>query len=147
MTEELERLEKLENDLDELKELFHKDNYTNHQDFRKDIKFKGKTKGVALTELFSSSNSNTGNSTWEDWDISSLVPERTSCVEVSLLNTGVSAIAMGTRKNGSALERKIGIGAGNFDGGTMLCEVGSDRIIETFSSDYANSGFRIIGYF
>lgn len=99
---------------------------------------------TTFTELWSDGHP-ASTTNWEDWDISALVPAGTIAVEVQMYNgENNSNLGMGARKNGSSVDRQEGILA--YGRTYMTVEVGADRIIEIYTSDKDNTGFRLTGY-
>lgn len=85
-------------------------------------------------------------STWENWDLSSIIPIGAKYAEVIIYLNG-SAYVGGARKNGSALDRKIAP-AGADMGYTMLVELDTNRIIERYGSHktVGTVDFTVSGY-
>jgi len=108
-------------------------------------------KALSFTELAGGeSHSPSSASTWEDWDISAIVPAGAKCVLVTLGNySSGNNYVMGARKNGSALSRISIVPAPAVDGAdawcTLLTECDANRVIEIYSSDTLG-GFEIVGY-
>jgi len=88
--------------------------------------------------------------TWEDWDLSAIVPAGTKAVLVEIYLKFSSNQVCGVRKNGSALDRKRGTGTPSDISVAyrhILTEVDANRIIEVYSSlADANLTFSILGY-
>ena len=104
----------------------------------------------SFTELASAEHNATAAHTWEDWDISAIVPVGIKSVEVVISGYANGNMVGGARKNGSALDRKYYIyyaeaaqlGRGSL---TLTVEVDANRIIEIYTST-ATLGFYIVGY-
>ena len=97
---------------------------------------------LEYTELVSTTHVVTNNNTWEDWDVSGIVPAGTTEVElwINLLTGG----NYGARKNGSALNRYFewSVAAGWI---TMWVPLDSSRICEIYAPNTAST-FQVIGY-
>lgn len=149
--EEKQQLNSALDRINQLEQTNDKNNFSDLVVFEKKVQFKSTVSGVTnlvnFTEAYSPSAgySAGGSSAFEDWDISAIVPAGTKAVEVSMTNKTGSAINMGVRKNGSALNRYPAV-PGNISSVVMICEVGSDLIIEVFTGDHTNSNFVITGY-
>ena len=94
-------------------------------------------------ELFSSAHSPTSAATWEDWDISAIIPATARCAEIMIVPKDTAA--HGCRKNGSALVRYIGAVTYGHPI-TMFCETDASRVIEIYSHGSTTSEFQVIGY-
>jgi hypothetical protein len=83
--------------------------------------------------------------TWEDWDLSTIVPAKTKYVLVQLRNGYTSAKIGGARKNGSTDDRKFSVPAsGNV---CLLTEVDANRVIEVYAETVTDGpDFGILGY-
>jgi len=89
----------------------------------------------------------TNSDTWEDWDISAIVPASTKCVLVGLL-VFLNGENNGVRKNGSAVDRRSIFALG---GNAMMrwdiCECDTNRVIECYDDNVGEDGeFYIMGY-
>ena len=107
--------------------------------------------GLTLTELAGGEAHQVTNiNTWEDWDISAIVPAGTKAVLVEIYIKFSSNQVSGVRKNGSALERKQSTGTPSDTSVAyrhILTEVDNNRIIEVYGSlASANLTFSILGY-
>ena len=104
--------------------------------------------GFDYTELDTaagSAHNPSSNNTWEDWDISAIIPAGTTTVEILMENISGTQ-ALGARKNGSSLNRAVALLA--YAPLTMLVEVDSNRIIEIYAqTGYANAYFWVSGYY
>ncbi|MBA7577925.1 hypothetical protein ES708_19781 [subsurface metagenome] len=78
--------------------------------------------------------------TWEDWDLSAIVPPGTKYVAVIFIRGASGSI--GIRKNGSALNRMWPI-AHYIE---CIIEVDANRIIEINHDSLTTKGFSISGY-
>ena len=104
---------------------------------------------LTFTELVGNNNhANPTASTWEDWDVSALVPSGGRSVLVLVAPTAYSDLAetVGVRKNGSALARTISVNPIHAHPFTWLTECDTNRIIETYASDIGRWFFNIVGY-
>ena len=101
--------------------------------------------GNTFTETYTSPKSTTASATWEEWDISAIVPVGTTAVEVQILNTSVSSEDGGAREYGSSLERKQW--GKNYTSMDLRVNVGSNRIIEIYAQVRNNQYFFITGYY
>jgi len=104
-----------------------------------------------FTELAGGENHNTSSGTWEDWDVSTIVPAGTKSVLVGIGREQLGAqTTVGVRKNGTALERKNTVGAGVGTEKWCFCcltEVDASRIIELYNGANDNyTWFNILGY-
>ena len=101
--------------------------------------------GNTFTETYTSPKSTTASATWEEWDISAIVPVGTTAVEVQILNTSASSEDGGAREYGSSLERKQW--GKNYTSMDLRVNVGSNRIIEIYAQVRNNQYFFITGYY
>lgn len=85
-------------------------------------------------------------STWEDWDISGIVPVGTKYVLVHMSNTANNSWNYGARKNGSSLNRIVNLGP--YSHANWTTEVDENRVIEIYGTrDPPTSNyFNILGY-
>jgi len=96
----------------------------------------------------------TGDSAWEDWDISAIIPAGTIAVEVGLGNDvgAPGSSQMGVRTNGSALDRWMYVPspaqAINLPITTVQVTPDASRIIEIWAANHTANGcsFHILGY-
>lgn len=97
-------------------------------------------------EMVPSSHKVTTTNTWEDWDLSSLIPPDTKQVEISCWAS--TSEDVGARKNGSSLERRITTNGAVPQPFTFSVNPDSSGIIEIYASaNGANSViFNIWGY-
>lgn len=104
-----------------------------------------KPSSVTFTELFSTPYHCISNtSTWEDWDLSSIVPAGTLCVLVIVaVPGGTNKYEAGARKNGTALARKDD--AADYRS-SLLTEVDANRVIEVYGESTTAVRFTIAGY-
>ena len=87
----------------------------------------------------------TGADTWEDWDISALVPAGTIAAQISVRNASGTARVVGMRKNGSALTRSINLY--NTGDRTWTTEVDANRVLEIYvATAVAGFYFNALGY-
>lgn len=105
--------------------------------------------GMHFTETLASAQ-NAANSTWQNLDLSSLIPAGADTVEIYIenLNTTAARIA-GARANGSSANRYFDIsspGADGRNGYTMTVKLDANRIIQIISEIAADIVFRINGY-
>lgn len=88
--------------------------------------------------------------TWEDYDISAIVPAGTTCVLVAIKGNSQGLSDAGVRKNGTALNRKFDLAkfqAAATDWVFILTEVDANRVIECFSeTNVTFAYFNIVGY-
>jgi hypothetical protein len=106
--------------------------------------------GLSFTELAGGQDKAVSTaSTWEDWDLSAIVPSGAVSVLVAW-GASTQRYTVGARKNGSAASRTAltpDIAAASLNGWvvTVLTECDANRIIEIYSS---NTGvlFNILGY-
>ena len=106
--------------------------------------------GLVFTELAGGQNKVvTSTSTWQDWDLSAIVPAGTVAVLVAV-GASTAKYVTGARKNGSSLARTspgVDVAAASLDGWVMtfLTECDANRIVEIYCS---NTGpkFNILGY-
>jgi hypothetical protein len=99
---------------------------------------------VTFTEMYGD-GSYPSIGTWEDWDLSAIVPAGTTSVLVNMYTTE-GGHTMGVRNNGSSDARLFYIlQYGNL---AIQTKVGADRIIERYAGTLtvANTNFRIVGY-
>jgi len=98
----------------------------------------------AFTELAGSENKVvTTAGTWEDWDISGIVPAGTKAALVGLWGYGSGTPLMGARKNGSALVRQESVPLSGII--LMTTEVDANRVMEIYA-DTVTRRFEIKGY-
>jgi len=105
--------------------------------------------GLTFTELDSAVHNASGAiNTWEDWDVSGLVPAGTVAVLVGIYNIDVNALLTGgARKNGTALTRYFPVGWASHAVQThILTECDANRIIDIYASNLGAVGFFILGY-
>ena len=90
----------------------------------------------------------TAQSTWEDYDISAIIPAGAVSALVMIYNSYGTAYTVGARKNGSALARTFVVGAGAGEEVTLLTEVDANRILELYDSSGTPGlvDFSIMGY-
>ena len=101
--------------------------------------------GTTFTETMTTTKAATGSGSWEDWDISALVPVGTRYVDVQVLNTASSTQNAGVRENGSSVVRYQ---AGkNYAIAPFKVAVGSSLTIEIYAQDNAGQYFYITGYY
>lgn len=104
--------------------------------------------GLTFTELATGAgdaHNPSGTGSWEDWDISSLIPAEAVLVEVLMENVSGTQ-ALGARKDGSSLNRAVSLLA--YGPLTMMVNVDSDRIIEIYAQTSAGDAyFWIAGYY
>ena len=109
--------------------------------------------GLLFTELEGDEDKYvTTTGTWEDWNLSSIVPAGAKVIEVFVMNGSSSNYRVGVRKNGSALNRFL---AANTDPTknyfepeqlvTVLSEVDANRVLEIYATGTAIR-FAIKGY-
>ena len=107
--------------------------------------------GLTFTELAGGEDHQvTNTNTWEDWDISAIVPAGTKAVLVEIhLQFSANQVA-GARKNGSALNRYQSTGTPSatvVSFRSLVTEVDDNRIIEVYGSlASAYLTFSILGY-
>ena len=83
-----------------------------------------------------------GATAFEDWDISAIIPANAQAAEI-MINTDGAGGNNGCRKNGTAINRYIGLPVSTLT--TMFCDVDANRVIEIYTSHTSN-GFIVIGY-
>jgi len=93
----------------------------------------------------------TYNDTWQDWDISAIVPAGVICVLVQVQKkVGITDIAIGgARKNGSALIRTIFLSSETGShpaGATLITECDANRVIELWGDNVEPCYYGILGY-
>lgn len=85
--------------------------------------------------------------TWEDWDLSALIPAGAKYVDI-LSRTNTSSIhTVGVRKNGSSIVRSLA--TDSYDGipYPWLTELDENRVVERYVSGASNrSRFTVLGY-
>ncbi|MBI2007569.1 MAG: hypothetical protein HYS83_02630 [Candidatus Blackburnbacteria bacterium] len=105
--------------------------------------------GVRFTELLVSAQ-NSANSTWQNLDLSSVIPANAEAVEVYIENANTTAARIaGARANGSSNNRYYDIsspGADGRNGYNLSVKLDSNRIIQIISEVAADITFRITGY-
>lgn len=106
--------------------------------------------GVSFTELAGGEVHQTSNGwTWQDWDISGIVPAGTKSVLVAIHGSSNSDAGHGVRKNGSALTRYAeAMPIGAYSTSVWLTEVDANRVIECYrrSNTATDAKFSILGY-
>lgn len=107
--------------------------------------------GLTFTELAGGeAHQVTTINTWEDWDLSAIVPAGTKTVLVEIYLKFSANQVSGVRKNGSALDRKQATGTPSDTSVAyrhVLTEVDDNRVIEVYGSlADANLTFSILGY-
>jgi len=102
---------------------------------------------AGFVEHYSDEHSVSNSATWEDWDLSSIIPSGATAVVLDVHETNGSDRNVGCRKNGSATGREFSI-LGN-GSRTLICECDANRIIEIYVSGayYDQTKFRVIGSF
>jgi hypothetical protein len=105
--------------------------------------------GMRFTELLATAQ-NSSNSTWQNLDLSSIIPAGAESVEIYIenANTGAARIA-GARANGSSNNRYYDIsspGADGRNGYSLTVKLDSNRIIQILSEVAADIYFRVTGY-
>ena len=93
---------------------------------------------------------NSANATWQDLNISSVVPAGAEAAEFYIENADTGAARVcGIRANGSSANRYFDVsspGADGRSGYTATVALDSDRILEIYSEDYADTYFQLLGY-
>ena len=107
--------------------------------------------GLTFTELAGAENHQvTNTNTWEDWNLSAIVPAGTKAVLVEIYLQFSSNQVSGARKNGSALARYQSTGTPSatvVSFRNLVTEVDDNRIIEVYGSvASSNLSFSILGY-
>ncbi len=107
--------------------------------------------GLSFTELAGGENHQvTSINTWEDWDLSAIVPVGTKAVLVEIYLQFSANQVSGARKNGSALNRYQSTGTPSatvVSFRNLVTEVDDNRIIEVYGSiASAYLTFSILGY-
>ena len=107
--------------------------------------------GLTFTELAGGEGHQvTNTSTWEDWDLSAIVPAGTKAVLVEIYLQFSANQVSGVRKNGSSLNRYQSTGTPTntvVSFRNILTEVDGNRIIEIYGSlASAYLTFSILGY-
>jgi len=109
--------------------------------------------GLTFTELAGGEDKTVATAnTWEDWDISAIVPAGTVAVLVLIVSIGGAATSgsAGARKNGSALARLHDVNtttaSAERSATCILTEVDANRIIEIYAPDTSKYQFNIVGY-
>ncbi len=105
--------------------------------------------GMRFTETLATAQ-NTTNATWQNLDLSSLIPAGAESVEVYIENARTNgARTAGARANGSSSNRYFAISRGETNarnGYTMTVKLDSNRIIQIYSELTTDIFFRIVGY-
>ena len=85
-------------------------------------------------------------STWEDWDLSSIVGTNAKIAEIVIKVTVQADI--GVRPNGSTLDRKwTATGSTSYETYiTMQVELDSDKIVERYAGSTTDVSFAVVGY-
>lgn len=112
--------------------------------------FHAKTK---FTELAGGDNHQpSADNTWEDWDLSALIPANAVAVLVvhACMDPGFGDTRQwGCRKNGSALIRNKNYSnsknPGTYGSNSLVCEVDANKVIEVWGA-ITQSYFGIAGY-
>lgn len=110
--------------------------------------------GVSFTELVGGQAQQVSDTeTWEDWDVSAIVPAGTVAVLVGVMgrdsSTGGDTRILGARKNGSALARYFTCHSDDDQCGASNCvltECDSNRVIEIYAEAIYGAHFDILGY-
>jgi len=107
--------------------------------------------GLTFTELAGGEDHQvTNTNTWEDWDLSAIVPAGTKAVLVEIYLQFSANQVSGVRKNGSSLNRYQSTGTPTntvVSFRNILTEVDDNRIIEIYGSlASAYLTFSILGY-
>lgn len=102
--------------------------------------------GLEFVECYSNYHNVSQASTWEDWDLSDIVPQGTKVVYVFLYNVDPEGQAMGTRRNGSVRSRYWTNPTAGVQAVPTECD--ANRIIEIYYSGSTPlyGVFRILGY-
>jgi hypothetical protein len=95
-------------------------------------------------ELYSTDYQPSTDLTWEDWDLSAIIPMGTIAVLVLCIQIGTGNENVGIRNNGSNLNRRRYIAPR----APLLATtpVGADRIIECYGSVALDAVFQVWGY-
>ena len=105
--------------------------------------------GMRFTETLASAQ-NSLDSTWQNLDLSTLIPAGAESVELYIENIKTTAARIaGARANGSSANRYFDISSPGNDGRngyTMTVKLDANRIIQILSEIAADIVFRIIGY-
>lgn len=101
-------------------------------------------KGLTFTELMSTAHGPSAANTWEDWDLSAIVPAGTKSVLVCITNQAAAG-NRGCRKNGSALVRYWYLNAADMPHMFILTECDANRIIEIYYPN-TDAHHQIVGY-
>ena len=99
---------------------------------------------LAFTEAFSAAQQATANGTWQDWDLSAIIPTGCVCVFVLIVNLDSSENDVGCRTNGSALARLFETVYNDAVVFPVVPDV--NRVIEIYAEAYAKFNFRVIGW-
>jgi len=104
---------------------------------------------ATYTELVGKQNHQVGqNDTWEDWDISGIIPAGAKSALIDIRCNFTLVKSMGVRKNGSALDRNFSIGGTTAVGShaIVLTEVDANRVIECYGTVSPHHTFSVLGY-
>jgi len=101
---------------------------------------------ITYTELAGAETGVSVVGSWEDWDLSAIVPAGTKYVLIYVRNNYTGALSHGVRKNGSALNRRIYLGA--TCGATLLTECDVNRVVERYNAGTStgHAYFSVWGY-
>ncbi len=82
---------------------------------------------------------------WTDWDLSGSIPVGAKFVEVVLSNDQIAANSLGSRVNGSVLNRIVDF-AGVLEKVQLTCACDTNRIIEVRKTAAGNATAFLLGY-
>lgn len=100
---------------------------------------------LVFTELAGGDNHDAAaHSTWEDWDISGIIPVGAIYALIEIINAGLGDRALGVRKKGSALNRTQ-VMAPNTNR-VVLTEVSASRVVEIWVSSTGAMKFSVLGH-
>lgn len=108
----------------------------------------GSGQRLRFAEYWGTEHNVTAQATWQDWDLSSIVPAGTKFVQIRIVPETSTVVAVGVRKNGSADVRTINSPADTGDSVFQVVECDDNKVIECYvnSAGYKSYGFYLTGY-
>ena len=155
-TDYKEELQKLRAEFDLFKQKTEKNIFSNLIVFFKKVLFNGDVKTMrsgaevnlvpTYVEVSAGLSTTTiGTSSWEDWDLSSVVPVGALYADIAIVNRADSEFVAGVRKNGGTTNRYRYLPNDSSIMYTVVLDSG--RIIERYCSDNGSTNFAVMGYY
>jgi len=155
-TDYKEELQKLRAEFDLFKQKTEKNIFSNLIVFFKKVLFNGDVKtmrsgaeyNLVPTYIEVSAGLSTtvlSTSTWENWDLSSVVPVGALYADIAIVNRADAEYVAGVRENGGATNRYRYLPNDSSIMYTVVLDSG--RIIERYCSDSGSTNFAVMGYY